>query len=77
MLTLAYPGIDPLAESRKALAWLDAHLTKRKTNSGMKQFLTSWMNRAQNDNRSRGNGNAKLITGTTTRPGEFEERLTL
>ena len=43
-----YPGIDLMAECRKAKAWLDANPRKLKTYSGMKAFLTSWFSRAQN-----------------------------
>ena len=43
-----YPGINLLAECRKAKAWLDANPRKLKTYSGMKAFLTSWFSRAQN-----------------------------
>lgn len=43
-----YPGIDLMAECRKAKAWLDANPRRLKTYSGMKAFLTSWFSRAQN-----------------------------
>jgi len=42
-----WPGIDVLAEAKKALAWVNANPTKRKTASGMPAFLTRWCNRAQ------------------------------
>lgn len=42
-----YPGIDVLAEGRRARAWLDANPTRRKTRRGMKRFLVNWLNRAQ------------------------------
>ena len=48
-----YPGIDLMAECRKAKAWLDANPRRLKTYSGMKAFLTSWFSRAQNQVRSR------------------------
>lgn len=43
-----YPGIDVLAECRKALAWSHANPTRRKTLKGMPAFLVNWLNRAQN-----------------------------
>jgi len=43
----AWPGIDVLAEAKKALAWVNANPTKRKTAAGMPAFLTRWCNRAQ------------------------------
>lgn len=41
-----YPGLDILAECRKALAWCKAHPTKQKTAQGTPAFLTAWFNRA-------------------------------
>lgn len=41
-----YPGVDVLAECRKALGWLDANPSKRKTAGGMARFLTAWLSRA-------------------------------
>jgi len=43
-----YPGVNLLAECRKAKAWLDANPRRLKTYAGMKAFLTSWFSRAQN-----------------------------
>jgi cell division protein FtsN len=44
----AYPGVDVLAESRKALAWVVANPSKRKTARGMPKFLLSWIARSNN-----------------------------
>lgn len=44
----AYPGLDVMAECRKALAWCDANPTKRKTASGMPAFLVTWLNKSTN-----------------------------
>ena len=41
-----YPSLDILAECRKALAWVRANPSKRKTASGMPRTLVSWFNRA-------------------------------
>lgn len=41
-----YPGLDIEAEVRKALAWIRASGTRRKTASGMPRFLVNWLNRA-------------------------------
>ena len=41
-----YPGLDVLAESRKALAWIEANPMKRKTFVGMPGFLVRWFSRA-------------------------------
>lgn len=50
-----YPGIDVIAEARKALAWVDASPQKRKTAGGMKRFLVGWLGRATNSGRSGAN----------------------
>lgn len=44
----AFPGLDVLAESRKAGAWLRANPAKRKTISGMPRFLVAWFTRGVN-----------------------------
>jgi hypothetical protein len=41
-----YPGMDVLAECRKALAYVNTG--KRKTASGMARFLVGWLNRTAN-----------------------------
>jgi hypothetical protein len=43
----AYPCVDVMAEARKALAWVNANPTKRKTARGMAKFLLGWMSRQQ------------------------------
>ncbi len=40
-----YPGVDVLAECRKAYAWIDA-AQNRKTARGMSAFLVRWLNKA-------------------------------
>ncbi len=45
----AYPSIDLLAEARKALAWVEANPRRRKTHTGMRQFLNNWFAKAQNE----------------------------
>lgn len=46
-----YPGLDVLAECRKALAWTEAH--PKKTAGGMSRFLVTWLNRATNSGSGR------------------------
>lgn len=45
-----FPGVDILAECRKALAWVSAN--QRKTASGMPRFLVSWITRAVNNGKA-------------------------
>lgn len=47
----SYPGIDALAECRKALQWSRDNPTKRKTAKGMPKFLSGWLSRAQDSGR--------------------------
>lgn len=44
----AYPGIDVLAELRKARSWCLNNPRQRKTARGVRRFLNSWLDRAQN-----------------------------
>lgn len=59
-LAECYPGIDVLAECRKALAWCLANSKRRKTATGMPAFLVNWLNNATNRGGS-----------TTSRPQPF------
>jgi hypothetical protein len=49
----AYPGVDVLAECRKALQWCRDNPTRRKTPRGMPAFLARWLAKAQDEGRSR------------------------
>ena len=44
----AFPGVDIEAEARKALAWVNADLGRRKTGQGMARFLVGWFARSVN-----------------------------
>jgi len=48
-----FPGLDVRGEARKALAWLQASPTRRKTARGMARFLVSWLNRSVDSGRGR------------------------
>lgn len=41
-----YPGLDVYAQMRKALSWVKASPTRRKTARGMAKFLNGWLTRA-------------------------------
>lgn len=49
-----YEGVDVLQQCKLALQWCKDNATQRKTASGMKSFLTRWLNRVVN--RSDGGG---------------------
>lgn len=40
-----YPYLDIRFEARKALAWIEAHPTQKKTYGGMPGYLVRWFNR--------------------------------
>lgn len=46
-----YQGIDVLLEAKKALNWIELNPSRKKTARGMGNFLTRWMDRAQNSGR--------------------------
>ena len=41
-----YPAVDIRAEARKALAWVEANRSRRKTAVGMPRFFVAWLGRA-------------------------------
>ena len=43
----SYPAVDVFAELAKMESWLDANPKKRKTKTGIKRFINSWLARAQ------------------------------
>jgi hypothetical protein len=48
----AFPALNVLTELLHARAWLNANPKNRKTASGMKRFIVSWLGRAQNSARA-------------------------
>ena len=42
-----YPAVDVMQELRKMAGWLDGNPKNRKTKSGIKRFINSWLARAQ------------------------------
>lgn len=57
----AYPDVDIGAELNKVVAWLESN--PKKTVSGCKKFLNSWLNRAQNS--VKGAGNQRQVNNKT------------
>ena len=43
-----YPAVDVVQELRAMVGWSDANAKNRKTRSGIKRFINSWLSRAQN-----------------------------
>lgn len=61
----AYPGVDVMAECRRALAWVDANTSNRKTARGMPAFLVRWLNKSVD----RGHGQAQMPLNGRGRTG--------
>ena len=69
----SFPGIDPLAECRKARQWCIDHPSKRKTFGGMPAFLSRWLIKAQDTIGGRG-GAATVTEQTRSAVEEFLAR---
>ncbi|MFH2114133.1 MAG: hypothetical protein ABIJ86_06480 [Spirochaetota bacterium] len=70
----SYPGIDVMAECRKALQWCRDIPAKRKTAQGMPKFLNGWLGRSQNNGARGGRnaGTAKRDVGhAAPKPGKY------
>lgn len=63
-----YPGIDAMAEARKARQWCVDNPAKRKTARGMTSFLNRWMEKAQN----RGHASRSSPSTATPSPGGYD-----
>lgn len=47
-----YPAVDVMQELRSMLGWLDSNPAKRKTRSGVRRFINSWLSREQDRGRN-------------------------
>lgn len=71
----AYPGVDVAGELAQVRAWCLSNPRKRKTKNGVRRFLNSWLDRAQNQ---AGGQRASPVAGGTwarqgvSRQGGFE-----
>jgi hypothetical protein len=65
----AYPDLDVIGEARRALVWINADTTRRKTFDGMARCLVAWFNRAIDSPRSRA---PNVITGSLKTAGNAE-----
>lgn len=58
----AYPAVDVISEYHKMSRWLDANQKNRKTRSGIKRFINSWLSRAQNSARASSGTKTKTVS---------------
>lgn len=69
----AYPGVDVAGELAQVRAWCLSNPRKRKTKTGVRRFLNSWLDRAQN-NASRSSPIQQRAAPMTARQVEAAER---
>lgn len=70
---MAYPGVNVFGELAKARAWCLSNPKQRKTRNGVRRFLNSWLDRAQN-NATRASPVSGAGRAMTARQIEAEER---
>lgn len=58
----AYPAVDVMSEYQKMERWLEANPKNRKTKSGIKRFVNSWLSRAQNSARAGSVSKTKTVS---------------
>ena len=63
-----YPAVDVMQELRKMAGWLDGNPKNRKTKSGIRRFINSWLARAQDQ------GSAKKRSDTPGNPFGLDRR---
>lgn len=64
----AFPNVNVEYEARKALAWVEAHMDKRKTSKGMPGFLVGWFGRAAD----RGGSSPGVVSHSPKTAGNVE-----
>lgn len=70
----AYQAVNVHKELLAMESWLDANPTRRKTKTGIKRFVNSWLSRAQNQGGS--SPMAKSIKTNSIRARTIDESLT-
>lgn len=60
----AYQAVNVLQELQKMVAWLHSNPTRKKTRSGVKKFVNSWLSRAQDNPKG-----AAMLTLQASRDG--------
>ena len=67
----AYPAVDVLTEYLKMERWLTANPKNRKTRSGIRRFINSWLGRAQNS--ARPGAGAKVVSAQQYQQRQYTE----
>lgn len=63
-----YPAVDVMQELRNMYGWLDSNKNRRKTKSGIRRFINSWLSKEQNNSGSQYRGNSNANGGYVFRP---------
>ena len=72
-----YPAVDVMQQLRAMVAWCHANTTRRKTRTGVKKFINSWLARAQDNPRGAqefSNGRTQSISKADAREQRILER---
>lgn len=56
-----FPAVDVESEIRKMIGWCESKPTRRKTKSGIRSFINSWLSRAQDKGGQTGGGNVAPV----------------
>lgn len=68
-----FPGVDVMAELRKMSAWAINNPTKRKTKSGIKRFIGTWLSSAQ-DNATKTSARTTTVSQPQTQSDKVYRR---
>ena len=68
-----YPAVDVMQQLRNMAGWIDGNPSKRKTRSGIKRFVNSWLAKEQN----KGGGRATNTKSGFVYNGDYEEGTSL
>lgn len=67
-----YPDVDVLQELRKMKGWCDSNPKKRKSESGIKRFITGWLAREQSEKKETDTGLPDWYPDTKQQPNDPE-----
>jgi hypothetical protein len=67
-----FPGVNVMAECRKALGWTRNKRENLKTATGMRSFLWKWMSRAQDRGGGQSRNGSRVTSGTGNAPWQDE-----
>ena len=69
-----FPGVDVMAELRKMSAWAINNPTKRKTKSGIKRFIGTWLSSAQDNATKTSSARTTIVSQPQTQSDKVYRR---